>query len=89
MNRFEETLRQWYDVLTSEKTKALIEEKKDSNRFLKALADAMDEDKLPPFDALLQYMAPGGGILYDTDSGYHAISFTLRNAEQTAQQPGK
>jgi hypothetical protein len=32
---------------------------------------------------LKPYMAPGGGIIYDTDTGYHGISFTLRNkAEQ-------
>lgn len=87
MSRFEETLRQWYDVLTSEKTKALLDEKKEGNRFLKALADAMEKNKLPPFDALLQYMAPGGGILYDTDSGYHAISFQLRNETKPVEQP--
>jgi hypothetical protein len=27
----------------------------------------------------MQYYGPGGGILYDTDTGFHAISFTLRN----------
>jgi hypothetical protein len=79
MGRFEESLRQWYDLLTSEKTRALIDEKKEGNAFLKALSETMDENKLPPFDVLMQYAAPGGGILYDTDSGYHAISFTLRN----------
>ena len=79
MSRSEETLRQWYDLLTSEKTRSLIDEHKEGNAYLAALADVMDENKLPPFEVLLQYAAPGGGILYDTDSGYHAISFTLRN----------
>ncbi len=79
MSRSEETLRQWYDLLTSEKTRTLIDEHKEGNAYLAALADVMDENKLPPFEVLLQYAAPGGGILYDTDTGYHAISFTLRN----------
>jgi hypothetical protein len=79
LHRSEETLRQWYDLLTSEKTRALIENNKEKNRFLAALAEVMDQNKLPPFDVLLQYSAAGGGILYDTDDGYHAISFGLGN----------
>lgn len=82
INRFEESLRQWYDLLTSEKTRALIDEHKEGNAFLRALAEVMDQNKLPPFEVLMQYAAPGGGILYDTDDGYHAISFTLRNDEK-------
>ncbi|MFO0790138.1 MAG: hypothetical protein U0805_11845 [Pirellulales bacterium] len=84
MNRFEETLRQWYDLLTSEKTRKLIDENKEKVRMLKALADAMEENKLPPFETLMKYTGAGGGILYDTDDGYHGISFELRN-EQTPQ----
>ena len=44
-----------------------------------ALADALDANELPPFEVLAPYFGPGGGILYDTDTGYHAIGFTLRN----------
>jgi hypothetical protein len=79
ISRFEETVRQWYDLLTSERTRELIEENKQDNPVLTALADALDEHKLPPFEALAPYLAPGGAIIYDTDSGYHAIGFTLRN----------
>jgi hypothetical protein len=79
VSRYEETVRQWYDLLTSEKTRKLIEEKKEDNKFLAALAEALDEQKLPPFEVLAPYLAPGGGILYDTDNGYHGIGFTLRN----------
>ena len=83
----EETLRQWYDLLTSEKTRALIDENKEGNKFLQALADAMEQNKLPPFDVLLPYMSPGGGILYDTDTGYHAISFQLRSETKPVEEP--
>jgi hypothetical protein len=79
ISRFEETVRQWYDLLTSERTRELIEENKEDNPVLSALADALDQHKLPPFEALAPYLAPGGGILYDTDNGYHAIGFTLQN----------
>jgi len=77
--RFEETVRQWYDLLTSPKTREQLNEKKAKNPFLAALAETLEQNQLPPFDVLVPYFAPGGGILYDTDNGYHGISFTLRN----------
>lgn len=79
ISRYEESVHQWYDLLLSEKTRELIDEHKEDNRFLAALADALDQHQLPPFEVLAPYLAPGGAILYDTDTGYHAISFTLRN----------
>lgn len=83
LGRSEEALRQWYDLLTSPKTREQLNENKGKNPFFAALAETLEQNELPPFDVLKPYMAPGGGILYDTDSGYHGISFTLRNkAEQ-------
>jgi hypothetical protein len=83
LGRFEESVRQWYDLLTSPKTRDKLNESKDKNPFFAALLETLEQNQLPPFDVLKPYMAPGGGILYDTDSGYHGISFTLRNkAEQ-------
>ena len=79
ISRFEETVRQWYDLLTSERTRELIDENKEDNPALAALADALDQHQLPPFEVLAPYLAPGGAIIYDTDNGYHAIGFTLRN----------
>jgi hypothetical protein len=46
---------------------------------LGALAELLEQNKLPPFEVLAPYFAPGGGILYDTENGYHGISFSLRN----------
>ena len=79
IGRFEETVRQWYELLQSPKTRDQINEHKGKSPFLAALAEALDQHQLPPFDVLAPYLAPGGGILYDTDTGYHGISFTLRN----------
>jgi hypothetical protein len=79
VSRFEETVRQWYDLLTLEETQQLIEEHKEDNKVLAALAAALDEHELPPFEVLAPYLAPAGAIIYDTDDGYHGISFTLRN----------
>lgn len=82
MGRFEESVRQWYDLLTSPKTREKIDENKAKNPILAALAETLDKNQLPPFDVLMPYFAPGGGILYDTDNGYHGISFTLRNTAE-------
>lgn len=79
VSRYEETVRQWYDLLKSEKTRELIDENKEDNKFLAALAATLEEHELPPFEVLAPYLAPGGAILYDTDNGYHGIGFTLRN----------
>lgn len=78
-SRFEASVRHWYDLLTSEKTREKIDENKDGRPMLTALAEALEQNKLPPFEVLAKYLSPGGGIIYDTDSGYHGISFSLRN----------
>jgi hypothetical protein len=79
LSRSEETFRHWYDMLTSEETRAKLDESKEENKFLSTLSNALDQHQLPPFDVLAPYLAPGGAILYDTDTGYHGIGFTLRN----------
>jgi hypothetical protein len=81
-NRFEETVHQWYELLTSPKTREQLNENKAKNPILAALAETLEQNQLPPFDVLVPYFAPGGGILYDTENGYHGISFTLRNKTQ-------
>ena len=78
VNRWEEQLRHWYELLTSEQGREFFGEQAADNRFFAALVAALDENELPPFDVLSQYTGPNGGILYDTDTGFHAISFTLR-----------
>jgi hypothetical protein len=79
VSRYEESIRHWYELLTSEKTREMIGEHKEDNPVLTALAEALDQHKLPPFEVLAPYLPPGGMILYDTDDGYHGIGFTLRN----------
>jgi hypothetical protein len=81
MSRYEETIRQWYELLTAEQTRELIDEHKADNPALAALADALDQHQLPPFEVLAPYFAPAGAIFYDTDNGYHMTGFTLRNKQ--------
>jgi hypothetical protein len=74
----EANVRQWYDLLTSPKTREKLEERKEKSRFFAALSELYDEKKLPPFEVIAPYLGTGGGILYDTDNGYHGISFSLK-----------
>ncbi len=87
IGREEESMRQWYELLTSEKTRRRSMRRKRTTLTSKRWRNVMDQNKLPPFEALAPYFAPGGGILYDTDSGYHAISFMLRNEVKPNEQP--
>lgn len=78
-SRFEESIRQWYDLLHEPKTREYLEEHAESNPFFRALAESMAADELPPFDVLQQYLLPGVSVLYDTDTGFHGISFVTRD----------
>jgi len=77
-NRPEETLRHGYDLLTSEKTKAYLTEHAEGNPFFAALSDSLAANELPPFDVLARYATPSVAVLYDTNSGFHGISFSMR-----------
>ena len=82
LQRPEESLRQWYDLLTSEKTKEYLTEHAEGNPFFAALLDSLAANELPPFDVIASYMTPSVGVLYDTDTGFHGISFTLARGRQ-------
>ena len=79
VSRVEETLRHWYELLTSDDTRQYLHEHSEDNPVFAALVEALDANELPPFDVLVQYTGTGGSILYDTDSGLHGIGFTLRD----------
>jgi hypothetical protein len=83
-SRPDESLRQWYDLLTSEKTKEYLAEHAEGNPFFAALADSLAANELPPFDVLARYAMPSVSVLYDTDTGFHGIGFSIRSeAEPT------
>lgn len=83
-SRFEESLRQWYDLLHEPKTRKYLEEHAEGNPFFRALADSLAANELPPFDVLQQYALPGISVLYDTDTGFHGISFVTRDEKSPA-----
>lgn len=84
-HRPEESLRQWYDLLTSDKAREFLEKQAEGNPFFAALLESLDAKELPPFEVIAPYWQPSVGVIYDTDTGYHGISFTVRS--DTAPAP--
>jgi hypothetical protein len=78
MSRPELDFQFWYEMLTSERSRTAIEALAADNEVVERFAKILREGGLPPFDVFKKYLAPSGGILYDTDNGFHGISFSLR-----------
>jgi hypothetical protein len=77
-SRPEEGLRFWYDLATSENTKQRLAGGAESNRYLRSLDQALKDNPLPPFAVLAKYLAPGGGMMVNDETGIHYSTFTLR-----------
>jgi hypothetical protein len=78
MSRPELSWHFWYDLLTLDSTRVTIEEAAADNEVVERFAAILREGGLPPFEVLKPYIGPGGGILYDTNDGFHGVSFSLR-----------
>ncbi len=76
--RPEETMRSFYDLATSPTTRRKLDELAGTNRAWKALNDALKANPLPPFAAIAKYLAPGGGMLVNDESGFHYTTFALK-----------
>jgi hypothetical protein len=77
-NRPEVGMRALYDLATAETTRDRLSSQAESNGFFRAINDALRDNPLPPFSVLQQYLAPGGGMLTNDETGFHYTSFTLR-----------
>lgn len=77
-NRPEETVRWLYDMATSQQTQEQLGQQAENSRFFRTLNTAMQENPLPPFAVLRQYLAPGGAMVVDDQTGLHYMSFTLQ-----------
>jgi hypothetical protein len=77
-SRPEEGLRFWYDMVNAENTRKRLGEQAEKNQFFGSLNQALKAHPLPPFDVLAQYMAPGGGVVVNDETGIHYTTFTLK-----------
>jgi hypothetical protein len=77
-DRPEERMRFWYDLATSEGAKKGLQKESENNPVYKSLNSALEKHPLPPFSVLQKYLAPGGALVTDDETGYHLMNFTLK-----------
>jgi hypothetical protein len=77
-DRPEEGMRFLYDLATSEGAKSMLQRRAERNPFFKTINSSMEKQPLPPFSVMQKYLAPGGSIVIDDDTGIHLMNFTLK-----------
>lgn len=77
-NRPEEGMRMLYDLANGEQAKTFLADRSESNDFFKNVDKAMKDNPLPPFQVISKYLAPGGGLLTNDETGIHYAAFQLR-----------
>ena len=77
-NRPEEGMRMMYDLATAEKTREGLAGAAENNEFLGRINQALEDNPLPPFEKLRDYLAPTGSIIKADEKGFHYIGFGLR-----------
>ena len=76
--RPEEGLRFWYNLANADDTRQGLAGQARDNPFFRDIDRALKDNPLPPFSVLQQYLAPGGGMIVNDETGIHYSSFTLR-----------
>ncbi|HUG69485.1 MAG TPA: DUF3352 domain-containing protein, partial [Pirellulaceae bacterium] len=77
-NRPEEGMRAMYELATASSTQSRLAAASENNRVFRALNGALTNNPLPPFAVLARYLAPGGALVTDDETGIHYTAFTLR-----------
>jgi hypothetical protein len=77
-SRPEEGLRYYYDLIVADNTRQGLHRAAENNQLMRALDTALQQNPLPPFEVLERYLAPGGGMVVDDDTGWHYMTFSLR-----------
>ena len=77
-NRPEEGMRLLYELATAQSMQNRLANQAENNPFFRALNDAVTKNPLPPFAVIAQYLAPGGAIVTDDETGLHYMAFGLR-----------
>ncbi|MDA1049707.1 MAG: hypothetical protein O3C40_04395 [Planctomycetota bacterium] len=77
-NRPEESFRTLYELATANSTQTRLAAASENNGVFRALNGALTNNPLPPFAVLARYLAPGGALVTDDETGIHYTAFTLR-----------
>lgn len=74
----EEAMRFLYELGISDGVRGQLRQRAENNPFLKTLDTALEKNPLPPFAVIQRYLAPGGAMLIDDETGLHYTGFSLR-----------
>ena len=71
-------MRYLYDLATSDRAKTMLQRQSERNPFFKSVNSALEKHPLPPFSVIQKYLAPGGSMVVDDETGIHFMNFTLK-----------
>ena len=77
-SRAEENWRYLYELASSDEARDQLHDRSGSSRFLKTLDQGLENNPIPPWEAIQKYLAPEGAMVTDDDSGIHFMQFALR-----------
>jgi hypothetical protein len=77
-SRPDESLRYFYDLASGEQNREQLKKRAETTPFFRPLDAALGNQPLPPFEVLQRYLAPGGTVVVDDETGLHYTSFALR-----------
>ncbi|HUT11114.1 MAG TPA: DUF3352 domain-containing protein [Thermoguttaceae bacterium] len=81
-NRPEEIMAMLYELAIAENTRTRLAAAGENNPFLRSVDKALKENPLPPFAVIRQYLAPGGAMVVDDETGIHYTAFSLRRTAE-------
>ena len=67
-----------YQLLQSDAVRGELSRRAESEQFFQSIQQVMEQNPLPPFSVLAQYLAPGGGVVTSDDTGFHYTAFGLK-----------
>jgi hypothetical protein len=77
-DRPEKGLEVLYGLLQDENIREQIQGQRDQNPLAATIDDLLKEDRFPAFSVIAQYFAPGGSALFNEQTGFHHVLFTLQ-----------
>ncbi len=77
-SRPEEGMRNIYEMAMSQQTRDWLGRRSDRSRVWGALGQALKDNPLPPFAVVQKYLAPGGAVLTNDETGFHYTAFSLK-----------
>jgi hypothetical protein len=72
-----------YDLATGENARNFLNRESDRNPVFKSLNESMKQNPLPPFEVIQNYLAPGGSMVTDDETGLHYMSFSMRRKSES------